>query len=89
MYLYNMENNQKINESFWEDVKYGLSKMGRYKVGGKFTGRSKTDQKAATEIANILNKQTNILLKNISDQVEKVSPEFPNGKKKINFLEDK
>jgi len=86
MNFYNREDDQKINESFWEDVKYGLSKLGRYKVGGKFTGRSKTDQKAASNIANILNKQTNILLKKVSDEVERVAPEFPNDKNKINFL---
>ena len=49
----------KINEGLWEKVKYGLSKLGRYKAGGKIFGKGKIDQETGAKIQSILDKKGN------------------------------
>ena len=81
------EFNQELNESFWDDVKYGFSKLGTYKAGGKIFGKGKVKKEAAAEVEELLKKESNKLLKTVVEDVEKnVSPEFPNCRKKITFL---
>ena len=80
------EFNQELNESFWDDVKYGLSKLGRYKAGGKILGKKGTDDAAKLELREIMNKESNKLLKQVYGEVMIVAPEFPNDRKKITFL---
>ena len=58
------EFNQELNESFWDNVKYGLSKLGRYKAGGKIFGKKGTDDAAKLELREIMDKESNKLLKN-------------------------
>lgn len=77
---------ERIDESFWEDIKYGLSKLGRYKAGGKIFGKKETDDKSREEIEQIMNKESNKLLKKVHDEVLKEAPEFPNNRKKFTFL---
>ena len=51
--LENLQKNKLITEneklllevSLWSKVKYGLSKLGRYKAGGKIFGKSKTSKR--------------------------------------------
>ena len=80
------EFNQELNESFWDDVKYGLSKLGRYKAGGKILGKKGTDDAAKLELREIMDKESNKLLKQVYGEVMIVAPEFPNDRKKITFL---
>ena len=62
-----IEENQEIPESklilekvsLWSKVKYGLSKLGRYKAGGKIFGKRKIDQETAAKITRILDKKGN------------------------------
>jgi len=79
---------QYINEEGgWETIKYGLSKLGRYKANGKILGKGETDRKAKEEIDEIMNDTTNAIIKSTFDQVKKVAPEFPNDRKRAVFLE--
>jgi len=80
------EFNQELNESFWDNVKYGLSKLGRYKAGGKIFGKKGTDDAAKLELREIMDKESNKLLKQVYGEVMIVAPEFPNDRKKITFL---
>jgi hypothetical protein len=79
---------QHINEEGgWETIKYGLSKLGRYKANGKILGKGETDKKAAEEIGEIMGDTANAVIKATYEQVKKVAPEFPNDKKREKFLE--
>ena len=77
---------EKLDEGAWESIKYGLSKLGRYKAGGKILGKNKTTKAAQEKIRTILNKESNKLLRALDNEVKRVSPEFPNDKKRITFL---
>jgi len=77
---------EKLDEGAWESIKYGLSKLGRYKAGGKILGKNKTTKAAQEKIRTILNKESNKLLRALDNEVKKVSPEFPNDKKRFTFL---
>jgi len=80
------EFNGRLDESFWSDVKYGLSKLGRYKAGGKILGKKGTDDSARLEISEIMDKESNKLLKRVYNEVKEVAPEFPNDKSRVTFL---
>ena len=77
---------QQINEKFWQDVKYGLSKLGRYKAGGKILGKGKVTKQAQAEIEEALEKESNKLLKELHDKVKEACPEFPNNRNQGRFL---
>lgn len=79
-------NEDTINEGVWEKIKYGLSKLGRYKVGGKILGRGKIDQEAAAKIQAIIDKKGNEVIKNLDAEIKKTNPEFPNNEKEVDFL---
>lgn len=81
-----IEERDRIDEGAWESIKYGLSKLGRYKAGGKILGKNKTTKAAQEKIRTILNKESNKLLRALDNEVKKVSPEFPNDKKRFTFL---
>ena len=81
-----IEDKDRIDEGAWESIKYGLSKLGRYKAGGKILGKNKTTKAAQEKIRTILNKESNKLLRALDNEVKRVSPEFPNDKKRITFL---
>jgi hypothetical protein len=76
----------QMNENIWDDIKYGASKLGRYKVDGKILGKDKTTKKSNIEIEDLLKKESNKLLKSLMSVVKEKSPEFPNDRKKITFL---
>ncbi len=80
------ESTEVINEGAWESIKYGLSKLGRYKAGGKILGKNKTTKAAQEKIRAILNKESNKLLRALDNEVKKQSPEFPNDKKRMTFI---
>ena len=75
-----------INENVWEKVKYGLSKLGRYKANGKILGKGKIDKQAAAQIQAIIDKQGNELIKNLDASIKQTNPEFPNNEKGNDFL---
>ena len=77
---------QQINEKFWQDVKYGLSKLGRYKAGGKILGKGKVTKQAQAEVEEALEKESNKLLKELHDKVKEACPEFPNNRNQGRFL---
>ena len=75
-----------VNEGLWEKVKYGLSKLGRYKAGGKILGKGKIDQETTTKIQSIIDKKGNQVIKSLNDNIKKENPEFPNNEKGEEFL---
>ena len=81
-----VETQGKLDEGFWDSVKYGLSKLGRYKANGKILGKSKIDQEAARKIQQIIDKEGNELIKNLDSKIREENPEFPNNKDPQQFL---
>ena len=75
-----------INEGVWEKVKYGLSKLGRYKANGKIFGKGKTDSEAAVQIQAIIDKKGNELIKNLDAAIKEKNPQFPNNEEGNLFL---
>ncbi len=76
--------------SLWGKVKYGLSKLGRYKAGGKIFGKRKIDQETMAKITRILDKKGNESLKEldslIKQQSSKGKGDFPNNQDPEIFL---
>ena len=76
--------------SLWSKVKYGLSKLGRYKAGGKILGKRKIDQETAAKIVRILDKKGNESLKELDSLVKQQSAkgkgDFPNNQDPEIFL---
>jgi len=81
-----IEEKDRLDEGAWETIKYGLSKLGRYKAGGKIFGKGKITKKAEDKVRSILNKESNKLLRGLDNQIREIAPEFPNDKKRITFL---
>jgi hypothetical protein len=79
------EEYETLNEGLWEKVKYGLSKLGRYKAGGKILGKGKIDQEAAVKIQTIIDKKGNEMIKALNSSIKEKNPEFPNNKKGQDF----
>jgi hypothetical protein len=75
-----------VNEGVWEKVKYGLSKLGRYKAGGKIFGKGKIDQEAGAKIQAIIDKKGNEVIKALDSKIKETNPEFPNNEKGVQFL---
>jgi hypothetical protein len=80
------ESDNILLESLWEKVKYYLSKLGRYKAGGKVFGKGKVDKEATTKIQAILDKKGNEIIKQLNDKIKQENPEFPNNEKGEEFL---
>jgi hypothetical protein len=76
----------QINEGLWEKIKYGLSKLGRYKAGGKIFGKGKIDQEAGAKIQSIIDKKGNEVIKALNTKIKETDPEFPNTKTGEQFL---
>lgn len=77
---------QVLQEGLWEKVKYGLSKLGRYKAGGKIFGKGKIDQETGAKIQSILDKKGNEVIKKLNGAIKQENPEFPNNKEGEKFL---
>jgi hypothetical protein len=75
-----------INEGWWENAKYALSKLGRYKAGGKIFGKSQTDSKALAQITALLDKKGNEMIKALDTSIKQKNTEFPNNKSQEDFL---
>lgn len=84
---YSEFNYLSINEEkAWDNIKYGLSKLGRYKAGGKILGKGKVTREAQAEIEELLKKASNSTLKKLRNTISEVAPEFPNDRKPETFL---
>ncbi len=79
-------NLDSLNEGAWENVKYALSKLGRYKAGGKIFGKNQTDKKYQAQIDTILDKTGNQIIKDLDRSIKKNNVEFPNNKSQLDFL---
>ena len=77
---------EPINEGVWTNIKYGLSKLGRYKAGGKIFGKGKVDQEAGAKIQSIIDKKGNELIKKLDAEIKQMNPEFPNNREPADFL---
>jgi hypothetical protein len=82
----NIEINQLLEEGTWENIKYTLSKLGRYKAGGKIFGKSQTDAKAISKITALLDKKGNEMIKSLDTAIKQKNTEFPNNKSQEDFL---
>ena len=85
-YIEDNSDDNVISEGIWSKIKYGLSKLGRYKAGGKIIGKNKVTKDAAEKVRKILNKESNKLLRGLDDKIKEVAPEFPNDEKGFTFL---
>ena len=82
-----VNSNIVITENWWENVKYNLSKLGRYKVGDKLTGRGKIDSEVNTIMKGILNPANEKgyeLIRNFDDSIKDTG--FPNNNSGNDFL---
>ena len=84
--LTKMESEGRLDEGFWSKIKYALSKLGRYKAGGKIFGKGKVDQEYAAKIASIIEKEGNEMIKDLDDKIKETNPEFPNNDDPQQFL---
>jgi hypothetical protein len=70
----------------WQKVKYGLSKLGRYKADGKIFGKGETDKKWAEEMGRIMGDTANAVIKGPYDELKAKYPEWPNTESRYAFL---
>ena len=82
-----LEAEGNLNEGLWDTIKYGLSKLGRYKAGGKIFGKGKVDAEYGEKIRNIIDKQGNEMIKQLDAKIKETNPEFPNNKDPQLFLQ--
>lgn len=76
-----------LNEGFWENAKYALSKLGRYKAGGKIFGKGKVDAESAAKVKSILKKSGNEIIDKLDDLIKSKAVEFPNNKSQEDFID--
>jgi uncharacterized protein YaiE (UPF0345 family) len=84
--LTKMESEGRLDEGFWSAIKYAISKLGRYKAGGKIFGKGKVDQEYAAKIKNIIEKEGNEMIRDLDDKIKETNPEFPNNEDPQKFL---
>jgi hypothetical protein len=65
-----LEAKGNLDEGFWDTIKYGLSKLGRYKAGGKILGKGKIDREYADKIRKIIDKEGNELIRQIDAKIK-------------------
>lgn len=81
-----VQETETLDEGAWEKIKYGLSKLGRYKAGGKIFGKGKVDQEAAQRIQDIISKKGNEVIAKLHAEIQETNPKFPNNEKEVDFL---
>ncbi len=81
-----LEAKGSLDENVWTAIKYGLSKLGRYKAGGNIMGKGKVDTQYAEKIKDILRNEANEMIKDLDDKIKETNPEFPNNKDPQQFL---
>ena len=83
--IFNINEAYLLNEGFWENAKYALSKLGRYKAGGQIFGKGKIDAESAIKIKALLKKSGNEIIDKLDDSIKSKTPEFPNNKSQEDF----
>lgn len=82
---------QPLHESWisraWEASKYQLSKLGRYKAGGKILGKGKVDAQSLAKVFKIVDKVGNEKIKELNKLIMETLPEFPNNKSQEEFID--
>ena len=81
-----MKAEDRLDEGFWSAIKYAISKLGRYKAGGKIFGKGKVDQEYAAKIKNIIEKEGNEMIRDLDAKIKETNPEFPNNEDPQQFL---
>jgi len=81
-----MEAEGRLDEGFWDTIKYALSKLGRYKAGGKIFGKGAVDSEYTDRIQQIIDKKGNEMIKQLDAKIKEENPEFPNNKDPQLFL---
>ena len=76
-----------MNEGWWESAKYALSKLGRYKAGGKILGKGKVDAESQAKIKDLIRKKGNEIIDQLDDAIKSKLPEFPNNKSQEDFVD--
>ena len=82
----NQINLSPLNEGWWENAKYALSKLGKYKAGGKILGKTQATAVANNKIKDLLEKQANQVIKDLDKSIREKNPEFPNNKSQLDFV---
>jgi hypothetical protein len=82
-----LEAKGSLDEGFWDTIKYGLSKLGRYKADGKIFGKGRIDTQYAQKIKDIIAKQNNQMIKKLDDLIKETNPQFPNNEDPQLFLQ--
>ena len=85
--IFNINEAYLLNEGFWENAKYALSKLGRYKAGGQIFGKGKIDAESAIKIKALLKKSGNEIIDKLDDSIKLKTPEFPNNKSQEDFID--
>ena len=80
-----VQETETLDEGAWEKIKYGLSKLGRYKAGGKIFGKGKIDQDAAERIKSIIEKKGNEVIAKLDAEIKATNPKFPNNEKEVDI----
>lgn len=84
--------NKKIllEVGLWDKIKFGLSKLGRYKAGGKILGKAETTSDAVEKIQKMLGNTANEKIKLLDDLIKRQDAtgegRFPNNQDPDTFL---
>lgn len=70
----------------WQDAKYELGKLGSITKGGKLIGKGKIDDESKKQLDKMLEDASNGMIKHMDAAIKKEIPEFPNNKKRDDFL---
>ncbi len=86
-FLNSLTEEQLQEATAWENIKFALSKLGRYKAGGKIRGKKELDKKEIARIEALLDKSANNQIKNIKKTIDKEFEGFPNNKEQNVFID--
>ena len=86
-FLDSLTEEQLQEATAWENIKFALSKLGRYKAGGKIRGKKELDKKEIARIEALLDKSANNQIKNIKKTIDKEFEGFPNNKEQNVFID--
>ena len=81
---------QLLREGLWSKLKYFVAKIPPLEQGGSSVfNRSKNAKEAAEKYKQILEKESNKLIKDLMDKIAGEVPGFPNNEKPEGFILDK
>ena len=89
--IINEEDKRLLEVSLWDKAKFFMSKLGRYKAGGKIFGKGEIDQESAAKVQQIVDKKGNEMIKGLHDEIQKMNSKgegkFPNNQDPNIFLD--